>query len=133
MILEPYMIDFGQIGASDLGYLTFIENKTMPFEVKRIYWTYYSPDNIMRGHHAHKKLQQVIFAMSGSIVFYLENSQAEQYTFTLNSPRIGLFIPEMYWRTFKMSHDAVLLCLASLEYDETDYIRNYEEFKQKNV
>ena len=88
-------------------------------------------DDVVRGNHAHKALSQIIFAVSGIIDFELENTAGEKYSFKLDKPDMGLYIPPMHWRIIKFSHNAVLLCLASDVYDENDYIRNYQDFKQK--
>ena len=81
-----------------------------------------------RGNHAHKKLQQLIVAVSGIIEFTLTDSSNTQQKFILNNPNIGLYIPNGYWRDIKFSHNAVLLCLASEKYDEKDYIRDITDF-----
>jgi dTDP-4-dehydrorhamnose 3,5-epimerase-like enzyme len=127
----PHLFEIAQIGSSDLGYISVAEfPMSIPFEVKRIYWTYYTPNNILRGQHAHLNLQQVILAVSGTIRFKLENTQGEHFDFNLDTPNSALYIPPGYWREIKFSHNSVLLCLASEVYDETDYVRNYDEFKR---
>lgn len=126
---DPTLFEFGKIGKLDLGYITVAENSELPFPVKRVYWTYYTPDSVIRGYHAHLRLNQLIFAVSGEINFRLESIDGREYRFVLNRPYLGLYIPPGDWREIKLSHNAVLLCLASLEYDETDYIRDYEDFR----
>ncbi|MBD2766422.1 FdtA/QdtA family cupin domain-containing protein [Hymenobacter sp. BT664] len=126
---QPSLIEFSKIGASHLGYISVAQNSDLPFEIKRVYWTYFTPDSVIRGHHAHRNLQQLIFATSGQIEFTLEDTSGTKTCYNLDSPTVGLFIPCFYWRTIKFSHNAVLMCLASMEYDEQDYIRSYEEFK----
>ena len=112
-----------------MGYITVAEyQKNVPFEIKRVYWTYFTPNNLIRGHHAHKKLEQLIFAVSGQIEFYLQDKNGQEFHFKLDAPNKGLYIPRGYWRTIKLSHSAVLLCLASEIYDESDYIRDYNDF-----
>lgn len=128
--MQPYIINFGNTGDIHSGYSTIIETNMLPFVIKRIYWAYYSPQDFVRGNHAHKYLQQVVFAVNGQVEFHLENTTGTMLNFTLNNPQQGLFIPEMYWRTFKMSENAVLLCLVSLEYDKDDYIKDYQIFKK---
>ena len=129
---NPSLIDFPEVGSSALGYITIAEyQKSIPFKIKKIYWTYYTPHNVIRGHHAHKKLEQLIFAVSGVIDFNLENNSGETFNFKLDKPNRGLYIPGGFWRTVKLSHNAVLLCLASTEYDESDYIRDFSEFKKR--
>jgi dTDP-4-dehydrorhamnose 3,5-epimerase-like enzyme len=127
---KPYLIDFQSIGSSELGYITVAENnKNVPFEIKRVYWTYYTPQSVQRGGHAHHNLYQVIFCVSGKITLKTESIKGEKETFTLEDPQIGLFIPKLYWRDIVFSHSAVLLCLASEPYSVDDYIRNYDQFK----
>ncbi len=132
MSKKPYIINLKSIGSSSLGYITVAEQKkNIPFEIKRVYWTYFTPNDVERGNHAHKKLEQVIIAVSGIIKFTLEDSSGNKTKFVLDSPDKGLYIPNMYWRKIKFSHNAVLLCLASEFYDEDDYIRNYANFLGK--
>ncbi|MDF3079279.1 MAG: dTDP-6-deoxy-3,4-keto-hexulose isomerase FdtA [Sphingobacteriaceae bacterium] len=126
----PHLFDIGKVGSSALGYISVAEK--LPFKVKRVYWTYYAPHEVVRGHHAHKELQQLIFAIAGSIEFELEDTSGKQYFFKIDKPNEGVYIPRLFWRTIKFSHNAVLLCLASMEYSEDDYIRDYAEFKSFN-
>lgn len=126
----PHIINFSKIGSQDLGYITVAETqKDTPFDIKRVYWTYYTPQDVIRGGHAHKELQQVIFAVSGTIEFNTLDLEGNKDTFILDSPSKGLYIPKLIWRDIKFSHSAVLLCLASEIYDEADYFRDFEEFK----
>ncbi len=127
---KPHLIDFQSIGSRDLGYITVAENnKNVPFDIKRVYWTYYTPQSVKRGGHAHHNLNQVIFSVSGNITLNTESVKGEKKSFLLDNPQIGLFIPKLYWRDIVFSHSAVLLCLASEPYSIDDYIRNYDQFK----
>lgn len=127
---KPNIVIFDKIGSSELGYITIAEaQKNVPFDIQRVYWTYYTPQDVTRGGHAHKKLQQVIFAVSGIITFNTEDKEGKKETFVLDHPTKGLYIPELIWRDIQFSHSAVLLCLASELYDEKDYFRDFEEFK----
>jgi hypothetical protein len=127
----PYLIDIGSIGSKELGFITVAEvGKNIPFKIKRVYWTYNSPPATIRGHHAHKTLHQVICSVHGVIVFNLENKAGDKLRFVLDHPSKGLYIPPMHWRTIELSSSAVLLCLASEEYDGADYFRDYNEFKE---
>lgn len=127
---DPVIIEFNKIGSSQLGFITVAEaQKNVPFNIKRVYWTYYTPQDVVRGGHAHKELQQVIFAVSGIIEFNTENLGGNKNNFTLDSPEKGLYIPKLIWRDIQFSHNSVLLCLASELYDENDYFRDYNEFK----
>jgi dTDP-4-dehydrorhamnose 3,5-epimerase-like enzyme len=128
--MTPHIIDFCKIGSPELGYITVAEAQdSVPFSINRVYWTYFTPQDVIRGGHAHKKLQQVIFAVSGTIEFNTLDLEGNENTFILDSPSKGLYIPELIWRDIKFTHNAVLLCLASEHYDEKDYFRDFEEFK----
>lgn len=126
----PYLFEFTKIGDSSLGYISIAENESLPFAVKRVYWTYFTPNEVIRGHHAHKSLKQILVAVSGQITIDIENSNAEKTTFLLTKPNQGLFIPPFCWRTLQFSHNAVLMCLASENFTEGDYIRDYNDFKK---
>jgi hypothetical protein len=127
----PHLITLDKIGSTDLGYITIAEaEQNIPFEIKRVYWTYYTPQDIVRGGHAHKILEQVIFAVSGTITFNTEDKEGNKETFVLDHPSKGLFIPKEVWRDIHFTHSAVLLCLASEHYTEDDYFRNYDDFKK---
>lgn len=127
---NPQYFCLDKIGNSSLGFITVAENmKNIPFEIKRVYWTYYTPQDVVRGGHAHKRLEQLIFAVSGRIEFNTINLDGMEETFVLDSPSKGLYLPRLIWRDIKFSHSAVLLCLASELYDESDYFRDYQDFK----
>ena len=110
------------------GYLSVVENGIdIPFEIKRIYYLYMVPE-VARGAHAHKQLQQLLIATSGSVDVIMDDGQ-EKKTFHLDRPWKGLLIPSGLWRDLEnFSGGAVLMCLASEGYDEKDYIRDYDEF-----
>jgi dTDP-4-dehydrorhamnose 3,5-epimerase-like enzyme len=128
--MKPSIITIEKIGNSDLGYISVAELEAhIPFEIKRVYWTYDTPQDVMRGHHAHKTLHQALFAVKGIVRFTFENVEGDVYEFTLDSPEKGIVVPPRFWREIQFSHDAILLCLASAKYDENDYIRDYSIFK----
>ncbi|MFC6267070.1 sugar 3,4-ketoisomerase [Frigoriflavimonas asaccharolytica] len=128
---EPHLTYFDKIGSPNLGYISVAENnENIPFDIQRVYWTYYTPQDVTRGGHAHLELEQVIVAVSGTIIFTTEDLLGNIQEFVLNSPEKGLFIPRKIWRDIKFSHNAVLICLASEKYTEKDYIREYEIFKK---
>lgn len=116
------------------GYLSVIEGgKDIPFEIKRIYYLYMVPE-AARGAHAHKELQQLLVATSGSVDITLDDGK-EKKTFHLDRPWKGLLVVPGLWRDLdNFSGGTVLMCLASEKYDEGDYIREYDEFlKYKNL
>lgn len=124
-----YLVNFAEIGGEE-GYLTSLEiNKNIPFEVKRVYYIYNIRDcNVIRGKHAHKNLQQILLCINGSCKVSCENKNGKEI-FELNQKNQGLYIKDLVWREmFAFSKDCVLLVLASHLYDESDYIRNYDDF-----
>ena len=130
IITEPKIIQFPKIGNSSLGYISLAENETLPFEVKRIYWTYFTPEDVERGGHAHYELEQILVAVAGKITVNTETTEGLKNTFILESPDQGLLIPKLCWREMKYTHNAVQMCIASIAYHEKDYVREYEEFKK---
>lgn len=111
------------------GNLTFIEgNHHIPFEIQRTYYLYDVPGGESRGAHGHKKLEQLIVAISGSFEVVLSNGQVQE-RFQLNKPFVGLYVPSRTWRTLEnFSSGSVCLVLASLPYSEEDYLRDYSDF-----
>jgi len=117
------------------GNITVVENNSeIPFNVKRIYYLYDVPGGEARGGHAHKDLRQLIIAASGSFSVILDDGQ-EKRTIMLNRPYQGLLIVPGIWRELdNFSSGSVVLVLASLNYSEDDYIRDYDAFhKFKNI
>ena len=111
------------------GALSVVEQrKDVPFHIRRVYWTYDVPSGESRGGHAHKALQQLIVAISGSFRVVLDNG-VEKKEVLLNHPWQGLLITPGVWRTLEdFSSGAVCMVMASELYDEEDYIREYEDF-----
>jgi hypothetical protein len=111
------------------GNISVVENdRTIPFEVKRIYYLYDVPGGESRGGHAHKELSQLIVAVSGSFTVTLDDGKVKR-TFLLNRPYQGLYVVSGIWRTLDdFSSGAVCLVLASHIYDVNDYIRVYDNF-----
>jgi hypothetical protein len=111
------------------GNLTFIEGgRHVPFDIKRTYYLYDVPGGAERGGHAHKELQQLIVAMSGSFDVILDDGR-ERKRFHLNRSYYGLYVCPMVWRELdNFSSGSVCLVLASNYYDEADYYRDYREF-----
>ncbi len=114
------------------GNLSFIEaERQVPFKIKRVYFIYDVPQNQIRGNHAHKKLHQLIIAISGSFNIILDDGITGRKKYRLSKPDIGIYISPMVWREFNnFSKDAVCLCIVSRFYENNDYIRKYEDFKK---
>jgi dTDP-4-dehydrorhamnose 3,5-epimerase-like enzyme len=111
------------------GNLSVIEGATIPFISKRVYYLYDVPSGSKRGGHAHKKQQEFLIALSGSFDVILKDGKSTQ-TISLNKPNFGLLIVDGIWRELRnFSSGAVCLVLASDEFDEEDYIREYKNFR----
>jgi oxalate decarboxylase/phosphoglucose isomerase-like protein (cupin superfamily) len=110
------------------GNIGVVENDTIPFDVKRVYYLFDVPSGAKRGGHAHKKLKQVILAISGSFDVVLKDGKSKEII-TLNRPDKGLLIENNIWRELEnFSSGSVCLVLASEEFSEADYIRNYKDY-----
>lgn len=113
------------------GNLTFIEGeKHVPFDIARVYYLYDVPGGAKRGGHAHRELQQLLVAMSGSLEILIDDGVTRK-GIRLNRSYIGLYMPSMIWRELvDFSSGSVCMVLASAPYEESDYIRDYDEFRQ---
>lgn len=113
----------------DRGMLIAIEElKDIPFSIKRIYYIYDTIDGVRRGFHAHKNLKQILVCVKGSCKLHLDDGY-ETAEILMNNPTEGIYLENNIWREmYDFSEDAVLLVLASEYYNESDYIRNYDDF-----
>jgi len=111
------------------GNITALNNsKDLPFDIHRVYYLYDIPGGVFRGGHAHRELQQLIVAVSGSFDILLDDGKNKK-TVSLNQPYYGLHIVPGIWRELNnFSSGAICLVMASLKYDENDYIRDYSQF-----
>lgn len=122
-LFQPHGDERGQLVALE-------EYKDIPFRIKRVYYMYDTKEGVVRGCHAHKKLQQILICIHGSCRIKLDNGK-ETKVILLEKPYEGLYVSNAMWREmYDFSKDAVLMVLASELYDESDYIRNYDEFKE---
>lgn len=124
------LIEFRSIG-DHRGWLTPLEEgKEIPFVVKRVYLIYGTLPEISRGFHAHQDLEQVAICVSGQCTFVVDDG-TQRDEIVLNAPNRGLYIGSMVWREMHdFSPDCILVVLASRLYDDSDYIRDYSEFKR---
>lgn len=126
--MKPIYIDFQEHGDWRGQLVALEENKNIPFSVKRVYFMYDTLAGVVRGKHAHRQLQQILFCVAGACTISLDNG-VEKVEIRLNQPSRGLLIGPGIWREmYDFTENAVLMVLASEYYDESDYIRNYEEF-----
>jgi hypothetical protein len=112
------------------GNLTFIEGSShVPFDIQRVFYLYDVPGGEARGGHAHRELQQLIIAAAGSFDVIVDNG-TEHERFSLNRSYYGLYVPRMTWTHLEnFSSGSVSLVLASLQYDEADYYRDYDDYQ----
>ena len=128
---QPFLIEFPPKGTPETGFLSVAEdNSLIPFPVKRIFWTYEVPDFAERGHHAYHHTEQILVVVHGAAKILLESPQRKKLEFELHSPSQGLYLPPLYWRKVKFYDQAVTLVLSSQAYDEADYIRDYQAFRE---
>ncbi|WP_289045115.1 FdtA/QdtA family cupin domain-containing protein [uncultured Olleya sp.] len=127
-VLDVNIIELPKVH-DDRGSLAVIEKDVIPFKIKRVYYLYDVPSDAYRGGHAHKELYQFLIPLSGSFDVILKDSKTKKKV-TLNKPNKGLIIVPGIWRELEnFSSGAVCLVLASEDYDELDYIRDYQDFK----
>jgi len=127
--LKPRLIELPKF-LDDRGNLSFIEEcKQIPFVINRTYWIYDVPGGETRGSHAFKETQELIIALSGSFDLLLHDGENET-RYYLNRSYYGVYVPQMIWRKMEnFSTNALALVVASTEFNKTDYIRDFEEFK----
>ncbi|RGT33770.1 sugar 3,4-ketoisomerase [Bacteroides clarus] len=117
--------------ADSRGNLSIIEEmKQIPFKIKRVYWIYDVPGGVERGGHAYRQNEEFIVALSGSFDVCLDNGK-EKKVISLNRSYMGVYIPKGIWRVMNnFSTNSLALIVSSIDYDEKDYIMDYEEFLQ---
>ena len=127
------VIDIPKI-LDERGNLSFIEELNhIPFQIKRTYWIYDVPGGEVRGGHAYKTLHEFIVALSGSFDVVLDDGIAKK-TYSLNRSYYGIYVPNMIWRSIEnFSTNSLCMILASADYDENEYVRDYEAFIKVNT
>ena len=128
---QPVIINLPKI-LDKRGSLSFIEaKKHIPFVIQRSYWIYDVPGGEVRGGNAYRKNKEFIVALSGSFDVVLHDGVKEQ-VFHLNRSYYGLYVPQMMWRRMEnFSTNSLALVLSSTNYEQADYIRDFEQFKQE--
>lgn len=126
-------VDLPNLGDSRGALVVAESNKSIPFDIKRLYYIFDTKSDVPRGFHAHKKLHQVAFCIKGKCKMMMDNGKQKQEVW-LDTPNKGLIIPPMIWHEMHdFSEDCILLVLASEHYDEDDYMRDYDEFKSQVI
>ena len=127
-MVEYKMLNFKVHGNHQGSLVALEKGEDFPFEIKRVYYIWNTDGDVVRGKHAHRKLEQVIVCTSGSCDFILDNGK-EREVVRLDNPAQGLHIKNNIWREFtNFSKDCVVMVLASEHYSEEDYIRDYDVF-----
>ena len=113
------------------GNLSVVEQMMqIPFKIERAFWIYDVPGGAARGGHAYRESEEFIVALSGSFDVVIDDGNEKQ-VFSLNRSYYGLYVPKMMWREMEnFSTNSLALVLSSTQFDEADYIRDYEEFKR---
>jgi dTDP-4-dehydrorhamnose 3,5-epimerase-like enzyme len=126
-INDVKLIDIPKVH-DERGVLAVIEGNLFPFTIERVYYLYDVPSDAYRGGHAHKQLHQLLVPLSGSFDVHIKDGQSTK-VLSLNKPHKGLLIVPGIWREIdNFSSGSVCLVLASSKYDESDYIREYDDF-----
>lgn len=125
------ILQFAQHG-DERGHLVVVEGeKDIPFIIKRIFYIYGSDSEVIRGQHANKKTEFVLINVAGSSKVRVDDGKGNEITVSLNRPHTGIYLPKLVWKDmYDFSEDSVLLCLASEHYDNSEYIRDYNMFKE---
>ncbi|MBQ2658437.1 MAG: FdtA/QdtA family cupin domain-containing protein [Erysipelotrichaceae bacterium] len=125
------VIEFNDLG-DERGKLVVIEgNKSIPFEIKRVFYIYGSDALVVRGQHANRESQFVLINVAGTSKVRVTDGKQEE-VIELNRPMMGVFIPQMVWKDmYDFSEDSVLLVLASTHYDGKEYIRDFNEYMKE--
>lgn len=125
------MLSFVEKG-DERGRLVIVEGMDdIPFEIKRIFYIYGSDKDVVRGKHANKKTEFVLINVAGTSKVKTKDGKGNECVFALNRPHTGIYLPNMVWKEmYDFSEDSVLLVLASEHYDDTEYIRDYDEFEK---
>ena len=123
------MLDFPQMG-DERGHLVIVEGgKEIPFDIKRVFYIYGSGRDVVRGQHANRKSEFVLINVVGTSKVKVKDGEGNEAIYCLNRPHTGVYLPNMVWKDmYDCSEDSVLLCIASTNYDASEYIRDYEEF-----
>lgn len=128
------MLEFPQHG-DERGQLVVVEGmQDIPFEIKRMFYIYGSDSDVVRGQHANRKTEFVLINVSGKSKVKVKDGEGNEAIYCLNRPHTGIYLPTMVWKDmYDFSEDSVLLVLASEHYDNSEYIRNYDDFVKEIV
>lgn len=129
VINSVQMLEFKQRG-DERGHLVIVEGmEDVPFAINRIFYIYGSGDDVIRGQHANRESEFVLINIAGTSKVRVKDGKGNEAEYSLNRPHTGLYLPKMVWKEmYDFSEDSLLLCVASTHYDDSEYIRDYDEF-----
>ena len=113
---KPKIINFHKIGLPSSGYISVAEMKTLPFEVKRVCWTYFNPEDVERGRYAYQQLEQILVSVAGEIIVNAEMPDGFKEQFVLDSPNQEVYLPKYSWHIMQYNQNALKMCIASMVY-----------------
>ena len=126
--MRSEVIDLNVIGDERGSLIALEQNRNVPFEIKRVYYLFHTREGVRRGLHAHKHTNQLVIPVSGGCMFLVDDGKTSRQV-ELNKPNQGLLLEGPIWREmFDFTEDCVLMVLSDALYDESDYIRDYQEF-----
>lgn len=125
------LLELPELG-DERGNLVVVEGrKSIPFDPKRVFYIYGSDRSVVRGKHANRVSEFVLINVSGQSKVKVDDGRGNIQIYELNKPRNGIYLPKLVWKEmYDFSNDSVLLCLASTYYDNSEYIRDYDEFRK---
>ncbi|WP_296622480.1 FdtA/QdtA family cupin domain-containing protein [Marivirga sp.] len=126
---NPQILNLSKFGSLDIGFLSVAEvENAIPFPIKRVYWVYQTPENQTRGDHANLINKQVIICLNGTVEVFIQDQSGKHYPYILNDASKGLYIPAKHWRKMIFSENSILLCICSEKFDDSDYIKDSDQF-----
>ena len=126
---EPVLFNADFSGNVHEGYIVSTQQAAaLPFQIRRVFWSFGVPENYSKGNHAHRYDQKILVALQGQISIRTETTSKNQ--FVLDSPFTALYVPALCWTNLTYAPASLLLALSSTDFDEADYIRDYQQFKQ---
>ena len=127
---NPYIIKFQNID-SEVGTLNIFEvQKHIDFDIKRVFILNDIKEEVLRGNHAHKNTDQLLICLTGEIEVFTEMPDESKYSFILTNSKVGLFLPAEAWHYMKYRKNSIQLVCASNHYDELDYLRTKQDYKE---
>ena len=125
---KPYIFDLPVISGTN-GKLSFIEESSDSFLIKRVYWIYDSIAGVVGGNHAHLNTDRILICSMGKALIQLEDSKGEKYKFILDHPAKGLYFPKLHWITYELIERTILMVLTDALYEDDVKIADYADFK----